>query len=272
MAREEESPAGYLWDNTLAEEKARLDAQAEIWDPYTSRYIEALGIAPGWRCLEIGAGSGTMTRWLTDRVSPGGSVVATDIDTRFLQALALPGVEVREHNITTDDLEADAFDLVFARMVLMHLPDADTHLAKVAQAVRPGGWLLVQDVDLAFNESAMSAQFTWPSSIHRFATKVMRSLNGLLSMTGASPGFARDHAKRLIALGLKDVGAETVNRLVWGDEHGPYKAAFQRVMPYLVQYGGMSEKDVQRRYDQMCDPGVAFSSGPMVSAWGRRPA
>ena len=79
-----EQPESYLWNNTLAEEKARLDAQASIWDPYTQRYLDALGIAPGWQCLEIGAGSGTMTAWLAQRVSPTGSVVAVDVDRRVL--------------------------------------------------------------------------------------------------------------------------------------------------------------------------------------------
>ena len=268
----EQRPEGYLWDNTLSAEKARLNAQAAIWDPYTRRYLEEIGVAPGWRCLEVGAGTGTITAWLADRVSPHGSVVATDIDTRFLEAAAIPSVEVRQHNITTDNLEEDEYDLVYARMVLMHLPDADTHLAKMAGAVRPGGWLLVQDADLSFGESPASKPFTWPPSNQRFSVKIMRALNGLLSMTGASPSYAQGHPTRLIALGFSDGGAESVNRLARGEKGGTYEAAFERVAPYLVQYGGMSERDVQRRLKQLGDPDITFSSAPMISAWGRRPA
>ena len=266
-----EQPDSYLWDNTLAEEKARLDAQAAIWDPYTKRYLEELGVDAGWRCLEVGAGTGTMTTWLADRVTPGGSVLATDIDTRFLAAVQHPSVEIRRHDITSDELEG-TFDLVYARMVLMHLADADAHLVKLAAAVRPGGWLLVQDVDLSFVESPASKPYTWPPSNQRFSVKIMRALNNLLGLTGASPAYAKDHPTKLLTLGFQDVGAETVNRLVRGDPEGPYPAAFERVMPYLVQYGGMTERDVQRRLQQLGDPGIAFSSGPMMSAWGRRPA
>lgn len=267
-----EQPEGYLWDNTLAEEKARLDAQAAIWDPYTRRYLEALGVGPGRRCLEVGAGTGTITRGLAEAVTPGGSVVATDVDTRFLAGMGHDAVEIRQHDITSDDLEDGVFDLVYARMVLMHLPDADTHLERMTAAVRPGGWLLVQDVDLSFNESPASKPFTWPPSNQRFSVKIMRALNGLLGMTGASPSYAKQHPTRLITLGLEDVGAESVNRLARGESGGPYEAAFERVAPYLVQYGGMSERDVQRRLEQLGDPAIAFSSGPMISAWGRRPA
>lgn len=199
---EKTQPEGYLWGRELDEEHKRLDAQAAIWDPHTVRYLEGIGVGPGWRCLEVGAGTGTVTRWLADRVSPGGSVVATDIDTRFLAALDQPAVEIRTHDITADPLEEASFDLVYARMVLMHLPDADKHLDTMLRALVPGGWLLVQDVDLAYLESPGSKHITWPQSNQRFSTKIMRALNGLLSMTGADPAYARGHVTRLLSLGL----------------------------------------------------------------------
>lgn len=266
-----EKPEGYLWDHTLDDERSRLEAQAAIWDPHTMRYLELLDVRPGWRCLEVGAGTGTITRWLTDRVSPGGSVVATDLDTRFLAALDHPAVEIRAHDITADDLEESAFDLVYARMVLMHLPEADTHLEKMLRAVAPGGWLLVQDVDLAYLESPGSKHFTWPQSNQRFSTKIMRALNGLLTMTGADPAYARSHATRLLSLGLEDVRAEAVNHFERGRPDSPYRAAFERVMQYLVQFSGITERQAQRRLDQVSNPSYGFSSGPMISAWGRRP-
>ena len=264
-------PESYLWDNTLAEEKARLDAQAEIWDPYTQRYLDALGIGPGWRCLEVGAGSGTMTAWIAERVSPGGAVVAADIDTRFLAWLDHPAVEVRRFDITSDADRDASYDLVYCRMVLMHLPDPDVHLETLAALVRPGGWLLVQDVDFAYLETPASAQFTLPPSNQRFAVKTIRALNGLMAMTGADKTVAQRHPRRLWELGFTDVRAESVNRLERGDPDGPYRAAFERVAQYLVQHAGVSERDAERRLEQMGDPSIGLSTGPMMSAWGRRP-
>lgn len=262
---------GYLWDNTLAEEKARLDAQAAIWDAHTRRYLEALGVGPGWRCLEIGAGSGTITSWLAERVAPGGSVVATDIDVRFLGWIDSPQVEIRELDITSGSVEADAYDLVYARMVLMHLPDADTHVKTMLRAVRPGGLILLQDVDLAYLQTTPSRQFTWPTSNQRFGVRMIKALNGLLALTGASADTAQEHPHRLLRLGLEDVGAEAVNRMQRGDPTGTYTAAFERVAPYLVQYAGVSEEDTAKRLAQLADPAQAFSTGIMMSAWGRRP-
>lgn len=263
---------GYLWNNTLAEEKARLDAQAAIWDPYTQRYLGALGVARGWRCLEVGAGSGTITKWLADHVAPEGSVLAVDVDPRFLGPFDHPCVEVRQVDITSDPLDEGAFDLVYARMVLMHLANAETHLEKLAAAVRPGGWLLIQDADLSFNESDDAIHLTWPTSNHDFSVGIMRKVNGLLSLTGASPSFAKDNAARLLRLGFMEVGAEIVTRLAWGEKGGTYEAAFERVKPHLVQYGGVDKADADQRLRQLGDPAFAFTSAPMVSAWGRRPA
>ena len=70
----------------------------------------AISIAPasaaGWRCLEVGGGSGSIANWLADRVGDTGSVVVTDIDPRFLNRSPRRNVEVRRHDISTDPLAA----------------------------------------------------------------------------------------------------------------------------------------------------------------------
>ncbi len=128
----------YSHDNTwvLARERlALLEARA---DPGTIRHLEALGVGDGWRCLEIGGGGGSITAWLCRRVGPAGRVVATDINTRFLEALDFRNLEVRVHNIVADDLEQGAFDLVHARTVLMHLRQRPTALERMVSALKPG--------------------------------------------------------------------------------------------------------------------------------------
>ncbi len=98
-------------------------------------------------CLEVGAGAGSVARWLADRAGPGGLVVATDADPRFLAGTAATGVEVRRHDILADPLEPGRYDLVHCRALLCHLPDPGLALYTMAAAVRPGGWLLAEDAD-----------------------------------------------------------------------------------------------------------------------------
>ena len=94
-------------------EDERLSLLEEIFDPL-SRQRRAL-VQPGWRCLEVGAGRGSMAVWLAQQVGPSGHVVATDVDTTYLDRLHLPNLEVRRHNILDDSLDLPkpgTFDLV----------------------------------------------------------------------------------------------------------------------------------------------------------------
>src|SRR5205807_660976 len=82
------------------------------------RHCEALGVAEGWRCLEVGAGGGAVVEWLAERVGPRGRVVATDLDTRFLDALDATNVEVHSHDVLAEAPFEPGFDLVHARLGL----------------------------------------------------------------------------------------------------------------------------------------------------------
>jgi 2-polyprenyl-3-methyl-5-hydroxy-6-metoxy-1,4-benzoquinol methylase len=125
-------------------ESTRLRNIQQASDSFTIKHLEATGIGQGWRCLEIGAGGGSIAAWLGDRVGASGSVVATDVDIQRLSHLRAP-VEVRRHDIAHDDLESAAYDLVHCRLVLQHLTEPVVALHKMATAVAPGGWLVVEE-------------------------------------------------------------------------------------------------------------------------------
>ena len=95
------SDKGYVFDNAAERQaRERFAALPRIYDPGTIRHLQALGVTAGWRCLEVGAGGGSIALWLAERVGPSGYVLATDLDTRFLEPLARPTLEVRRHDIT----------------------------------------------------------------------------------------------------------------------------------------------------------------------------
>src|SRR6516164_2243475 len=83
-------------------EDERLDLLEQLFDPGSRRRLERA--RPGWRCLMVGAGRGSMAVWLAERVGPAGQVVATDIDCRYLDRLDLPNLQVVRHNIVEDPL------------------------------------------------------------------------------------------------------------------------------------------------------------------------
>jgi 2-polyprenyl-3-methyl-5-hydroxy-6-metoxy-1,4-benzoquinol methylase len=137
----------YLFPNSDPETPARFAALSELFDEVSIHHLTKLGVRTGWHCLEVGAGSGSIAKWLADRVGPGGHVLATDIDTSFLRCIKSPNVEVRQHNIAVDALPEATFDLVHSRLVLNHVPQRDEALQRMISALKPGGWILVEDHD-----------------------------------------------------------------------------------------------------------------------------
>ena len=108
-------------------------------------------VQPGWRCLEVGAGRGSMSVWLAKKVGESGKVVATDIDVTYLKRIYLPNLEVRQHNILNDSVDAldpGSFDMVCSRLTLFWLADKqESAIRRMVECLRPGGWLVDEDGD-----------------------------------------------------------------------------------------------------------------------------
>ena len=138
----------YAYENTRAAQGERLRTLETLFDAGTIAELEARGVGRGWRCLEVGAGGGSIARWLADRVAPDGAVLATDLDTTVLEGLSHPNLEVRVHELE-HDLPEGEFDLVHVRLVLAWLHDRRTALRRLIAALKPGGWLVAEDLDFA---------------------------------------------------------------------------------------------------------------------------
>jgi len=138
------TPHNYLLANSSPEAVKRFAALAELFDSGTIRHLDRCGVSRGWACLEVGGGGGSITRWLANQVGPTGHVTVTDIEPRFLEPLEQFGIEVRRHNIVTDPPLEMSYDLVYTRLVLMHLPQREQALERMVAALKPGGWILIE--------------------------------------------------------------------------------------------------------------------------------
>jgi ubiquinone/menaquinone biosynthesis C-methylase UbiE len=126
----------------------RLRTQESFVDPATVRHLETIGVTEGWKCLEVGAGAGSIAQWLSSRVGSAGKVVATDLNLRFLNRLSAGNLEIRRHDILKNELETDHYDLAHCRKLLNHLRGPERAMQRMVDAVRPGGWLLVEEDDM----------------------------------------------------------------------------------------------------------------------------
>jgi SAM-dependent methyltransferase len=137
----------YLLEHDWEQEPRRLQLLEEHADPTSVRRLEATGIAGGWRCLEVGAGRGSIAHWLARRVGVTGQVTALDLDTSLLTWLDEPNLEVVDGDVLEIDLAEESFDLIHARLVLMHIPERRRALERIVSWLRPGGWLVVEELD-----------------------------------------------------------------------------------------------------------------------------
>jgi trans-aconitate methyltransferase len=138
------------------EEYDRLRRQARVWEGAAARLLDEVGLAPGARCLDAGCGPGETMRLMAERAGASGLVMGLDADA-VLGEMTLAQLHADGHrqcrflarDLTAEDpIPGGLYDVVYARMVLCHLPERVAVLARLWDAVAPGGHLLIQDVDL----------------------------------------------------------------------------------------------------------------------------
>jgi ubiquinone/menaquinone biosynthesis C-methylase UbiE len=159
-----------------AEEYERLRMQARVWEVATGRLLDQVGLGPGASCLDAGCGPGETMRAMAERVGPAGRVLGIDADPALgaMTLATLRGAGHRQCTFQAQDLTAAGpipgapFDLVYARLLLFHLPRRVDVLARLWDAVAPGGHLLVQDYDLR-NVSTLP-ELDWDEELFRVIT------------------------------------------------------------------------------------------------------
>lgn len=176
------SAGGYLLDNAGAQVPDRWTALSGLYDEPTFRRFREVGIRPSWSCLEIGAGGGSVARWLAEQVGPDGVVTATDLDTRWLERLQIPNLNVIRHDITRDRLPVLAYDLIHCRLVLTHLPEPVTVIDRLIRSLRPRGWLVIEEFDTGYLDGACPHPRT---EAERRANQIREAFAQLLEKRGA---------------------------------------------------------------------------------------
>jgi hypothetical protein len=141
----------------------------------------------------------------------------------------------------------------------------------LAAALRPGGWLVLEEFDSGFQDALEPDPDDADLTLYM---SVLMALSDFLDRSGADTRYARTLPERLAGLGLQDIGAE--GRLVFTrggtPAAGVVKANFIQVGGPMVAQGVASAADVDRAIELLDDPALRFTMPLMISAWGRRPA
>ncbi|MFE9045402.1 class I SAM-dependent methyltransferase [Streptomyces sp. NPDC007818] len=246
-----------------AGEGERIDLGALAYDDVTLARLTALGAGPGWHCLDVGAGTGTVSRRLLLEAGVE-RVLAVDRDVRFLAERPVPGLDPLEADVTAPDFSPGRFRLVHARFVLMHLPERERVVARLAELVEPGGWLVLSDaVDLT-SEVAPGTPYT----------RAMRAMwRGLRETIGTDVSWVPAYPALLRAAGLAGVAAEIhVPPLVPGSPISRFWAdTWERSRAAMVATGLVDDAALDEAVRYLGAEECAALSAGMLTVWGRRP-
>jgi 2-polyprenyl-3-methyl-5-hydroxy-6-metoxy-1,4-benzoquinol methylase len=256
----------YIFENSRPETESRFSLLSSLFDERSIHYIEQRGIKAGWSCLEVGGGGGSIAAWLSSRVGHTGRVLATDIDPRFLQTLSCPNLEVRRHDLRVDPIPEREFDLVHARLVLMHLPERETVLKRMIAALKPGGWIVLEEIDnLAFlpNQSSVDCSDE--------VLKVREAFQQVLTDRGVDNRYGRGLARSLQANGVVNIGAE-VNGSMWKSGSAGtslMKLACNELRGIMVGSSLITESEFEADMKRADEPDFLMPSPLMWTAWGQ---
>jgi SAM-dependent methyltransferase len=254
---------GYVYDAAWARERRRLDALAALYDPGTIAVLSRLGVGRGWRCWEVAAGSGTIARWFAERVGTRGELLVSDLDPRFVEWLRDEHVVVCRHDVRSDPPAVEAFDLVHARAVLAHVPERQLVIAGMVRALRPGGWLVVEDV--------VFAPRTCDPPLAVLA-RTDAALRRVLQSAHVDPDYGLKIAAALKQAGLLERGYDARGPLAHTGtaEIELLTLTLEQLRPRLELDSALTADDLDETLHALRTPGRTIRCANMVAAWGRR--
>lgn len=258
----------YVFDTASDLGRDQVDHLATLYDRISAEWLERTGVSEGARCLEVGAGSGSIARWLAARVRPGGSVVAVDLDTDHLAAR--PGVRVHRHDIDTGVPPGAPFDLIHARLVLMHLSRRAEILHTLADALAPGGWLVLGDLTDRLPR-AISAPTDADAAL--FDRVVDTGTNVLAPGVDMSVHWAGQTAARMRDAGLADVDRRTIRTTARGGTAGCLLFGnYLRQLEAMLLDVGLTAAELRRFHELTLDPRLHVEFYELAYTAGRKPA
>lgn len=255
-------------------ERSRLRRQSGELRGHSELLFDRVGIAEGWRAIDVGCGPSGNLYLLSSLVGPSGRVVGLDYEPAnvvlargFAAAEGLANVEVVEGDARRTDFPDGSFDLVHARMVLVNLPDPEALVAEMARLARPGGWVAVLEPD------SLSVCHPPHPAWDRLNEIFLRAQQ----LEGADTFIGRRLPELFRQAGLVDVGVE-VKADVYpaGNSRRTLRPDLVRSLrPKILAKGIATERElheVDRAVrDHLADPYTLMLPHLLFLVWGRKP-
>jgi SAM-dependent methyltransferase len=206
---------------------------------------------------------------LAEQVGSDGLVVATDIDVVWAETARSSNVHVIKHNVVTEQPPGVSFDLIHARLVLVHVPERARALHNIVRALKPGGWLLIEDADPNLQPLACIIENS-PAEV--LINKLRRGFRELMQRRGVDLSYGRTLPRTLRDAGLEDVMADAYFPIGQPECQALERATVSMLAAQMITAQLASEVEIQTCLNYLDSQKLDIATAPMISAWGRRPA
>lgn len=252
---------------------ARLALLHETYGANTEALLAELGLGAGMRALDMGCGTGTVSRWMATQVGAAGEVVGADISAaqlvvakREAARLGLANLRYLETGVYDTGLPRATFDLVYCRFLLCHVGDPAAGVREMCALLKPGGVLLCEDVDL-------SSQFCDPPCVP------YDRMRDLMIALGRSRGVDYCLGPRLHRLFRQEGLAQPNVRfhqpvLARGEAKRFWEYTYLEAVPAMIRAGLADAAEVQQLAQVMAqvaaDEHSMVAQARKVQVWARR--
>lgn len=252
-----------LLSKDIPQERSRLGLLEQWGDPESRAVLAQCGLNPASHCLEIGAGAGSVARWLAQQC-PDGRVLAVDSDARYLDGSCEPPLKWCQADVRTLDFADGSFDVIHSRLTFCHLDNRQEMIARALRWLRPGGRLAICDPML------MPAASSADPDVRRF----FAALEQAWTAQGSDMvDWARALPTRLATAGFADVSVRPQANLL-GDG-GVYDqlavANIEQEGAYLVERGLIPADVHERVLALLRGSRLVELRSITLYVWGRKP-
>jgi ubiquinone/menaquinone biosynthesis C-methylase UbiE len=259
----------YPFDNRTEPSRNQHRGLSALLDEFTTNRISSLLDLRGKRCLEVGAGGGSIAVWLAEQVGPDGSVLATDLKPE--QIPSHERITVLQHDLVNDPAPEGEFDFIHARLVLNHLPERREILHRLVDRLAPGGIILDEDWDATRTDLVVSAPTPEAAELYRLYQETIGPK--ILAKAGTDRSWARRVHSYLLEEGLSEVDTYVYSRNWTGGSEGAQlviSSLYQLRAQFLAH--GITEGQLDELRTLLDDPQLVINGHLLFSTSGRRPA
>lgn len=236
-------------------------------DGQSRAFTGAVTATEGQRCLDLGAGNGSIARWLAERTGPTGEVHAVDIDATGMDVPER--VRVHRHDVNDGLPDGGPFDVIHTRLLLLHLSRRREILAELVDALAPGGWLVVGEFTRPPTDPVTAPS---PADAELFHRIISTGIDEVARLAGQDYSWGHRVDAEMTAAGLANIDTMGYTSTTHGGTAGCLLySTYGRQLEAPLRARGVTADELNRLHQLMLDPRMRVWFFPFLCTRGQKP-